>query len=77
MYVDFYIRQTFKQEGLNCHNFIIHISEDCRESKLQNEYVDLLTTCLAHNMSSIMLISSLCSCLFNKRFLAYYYWYFK
>lgn len=43
MYVDFYIRQTFKQEGLNCHNFIIHISEDCRESKLQKEYVDLLT----------------------------------
>lgn len=38
-----WIRHTFKQEGLNCHNFIIHISEDCRESKLQNEYVDLLT----------------------------------
>ena len=44
-----------------------YISQDCRESKLQNEYVNLLTNCVAQIMSSMMLISLLCSYLFNKR----------
>lgn len=48
--MDFYIRQSFKEKCLNGHDFIFPISQDCRENKLNGEYVESRTNGLAHGM---------------------------